>query len=92
MKWTLRTCQATPNQGPTPVPEGETFVAIIRKGPHLASFTFAATEEEAETKAEGFIAAEDAKAAKRPAPKKKTAPATPALAPAPESEDIEEAI
>lgn len=87
MNWTLRTYQATPNQGPTPIPENEAFVAIIRQGPHLASFAFAATEEEAETKAETFIAAESAKAAKRAPPKKKKAPA-----PIPAADEIEEAI
>lgn len=69
MSWRLRTYQVTPNQGPDPVPEDEAFLAIIRRGQHLASFAFAATEEEAETKAEGFIAAEEAKAAKYRKPK-----------------------
>lgn len=54
-------------------PSGEEFIAIIRRGPDLASFTFASTEDEAVGKAETFIAAEESKAAKYRKPKAATA-------------------
>jgi len=84
MAYSIRTYEITQNQGafPGPAPEGERFVAIIRRGPNLASFTFAATEEEAEGKAEAFVAANPEPEPRKPRAPKDTTPA----------EEIEEAI
>lgn len=58
----------------------ETWVALIRRERHVASFTFGPSAEVVTAKAEAFIAAEEAKAAKYRKPK------------AAGSADIEEAI
>lgn len=65
------------------VPDSEEWVAVIRVQKHVATFTFAATEEEALEKARAHMALQASK---------KTAGGRKATKPTPQPEEIEEAI
>lgn len=71
-------------------PADRRFCCTIRMpgNPHMMTFTFGATAEEAEGKAGDWIAAHPVKK-RAPRPEKKTTPATP---PAATAAEIEEAI
>lgn len=58
------------------VPPEEAYVAVIMVGKHVRTFTFGATQEEADSKAAAYVAKVAAKAARLPGKKKAADPAS----------------